>query len=185
MHPDRFFERLDSRIKLRINKPLDGEEIEKMGGKKLETEEDNVVATYVQKESEGKYRCTECTKLFKGEEFVKKHVRLKHPNLLESVKADVDLFNTFVRDPHKMSSNTTTTTSTTTVGGGGNRIDNYQQSSYHQRNSYGGGGASNGGGGYNDRRSGGFAPRGGYNDRRSGGYGGGAPRPPPPRGDAR
>lgn len=54
--------------------------------------------TYVKHEDEGKFRCKECVKLFKGAEFVKKHVPNKHPELLQPLDT-VLWFNNFVLDP--------------------------------------------------------------------------------------
>ncbi|KAJ3165723.1 hypothetical protein HDU88_003916 [Geranomyces variabilis] len=96
-----FCDKLDARIDVRINKPLDGPAITKMGGMLLETELEVFLAKKVKKEAEGKFRCTECSKLFKGEEFVKKHIRTKHPEVIMPIAKEVEFFNTYVRDPTK------------------------------------------------------------------------------------
>ncbi|KAJ3158093.1 hypothetical protein HDU86_003045 [Geranomyces michiganensis] len=96
-----FCDKLDARIDVRINKPLDGPAITKMGGMLLETELEVFLAKKVKKEAEGKFRCTECSKLFKGEEFVKKHIRAKHPEVIMPITKEVEFFNTYVRDPTK------------------------------------------------------------------------------------
>jgi hypothetical protein len=36
-----------------------------------------------------KFRCKLCGKLFKGQEFVRKHINLKHNDKLEEVRAEV------------------------------------------------------------------------------------------------
>ncbi|EPZ33573.1 hypothetical protein ROZALSC1DRAFT_28224 [Rozella allomycis CSF55] len=47
-------------------------------------------------EAEEKYRCAICPKLFKGEEFTRKHLLSKHvPEYVESLKA----FNAYIKDP--------------------------------------------------------------------------------------
>jgi hypothetical protein len=52
----------------------------------------------IKHEDEGKFRCKECSKLFKAAEFVKKHVPNKHPELLKPLDT-VRFFNNFVLDP--------------------------------------------------------------------------------------
>ncbi|KAJ3088558.1 hypothetical protein HK102_008491, partial [Quaeritorhiza haematococci] len=99
---EKFFERLDTRISLRIRKPIEGEDIEKLGGKNLDDEIERMASKNVTKESEAKYRCKECAKLFKGEEYVKKHIRGKHPTLVQKVKEDVEFFNAYVRDLNRV-----------------------------------------------------------------------------------
>jgi hypothetical protein len=39
----------------------------------------------------GRYRCRLCQKLFKGEPFVHKHIRLRHPTLFTDVDASLEL----------------------------------------------------------------------------------------------
>ncbi|KND02501.1 uncharacterized protein SPPG_02960 [Spizellomyces punctatus DAOM BR117] len=95
-------DRLDLRVDLRIRKPIDGPEITKLGGKSLEVELDKYLSKHVKKESEGKYRCQECSKLFKGDEFVKKHIKSKHAEVCASTKQEVEFFNNYIRDPTKV-----------------------------------------------------------------------------------
>lgn len=64
---------------------------------KVEVQETKVLTLYVRKESEQKYRCVECQKLFRGEDFCLKHLRTKHSNLIEHVKAEVDYFNLYCK----------------------------------------------------------------------------------------
>ncbi|TPX60142.1 hypothetical protein PhCBS80983_g02000 [Powellomyces hirtus] len=97
-----FLDRLDMRVDLRIRKPLDGPEITKMGGKLLEVELDKFLGKSVKKEAEGKFRCTVCSKLFKGEEFVKKHLKTKHNEITLPTRKEVEFFNNYVRDPNKV-----------------------------------------------------------------------------------
>jgi hypothetical protein len=53
---------------------------------------------------EQKFRCKvgDCTKLFKGDEFVRKHIRNKHADVLSKFERDVEFFNNYVRDPFKL-----------------------------------------------------------------------------------
>ncbi|KAI9099434.1 arsenite-resistance protein 2-domain-containing protein [Phlyctochytrium arcticum] len=95
-------DRLDSRIDLRIRKPIDGPEVVKLGGKSSEAELDKFLAKHVKKETEGKYRCLECSKLFKGDDFVKKHIKVKHQTVGSEIKPEVEYFNNYIRDPTKI-----------------------------------------------------------------------------------
>ncbi|KAJ3397826.1 hypothetical protein HDU92_002498 [Lobulomyces angularis] len=99
---DKFLEKLDMKIQLRINKPFDGEDVVKMGGRNFEEEAEKEADNNIIKESEAKFRCKVCQKLFKGEEFVKKHVRAKHQNLFDDLTLQIQFFNAFARDPNKI-----------------------------------------------------------------------------------
>lgn len=48
-----------------------------------------------------KYRCKvpECTKLFKGTDFWRKHVEKRHPEFYARVVSDIELVNTYILDP--------------------------------------------------------------------------------------
>ncbi|KAJ3108590.1 hypothetical protein HDU96_007479 [Phlyctochytrium bullatum] len=103
----RISERLDSRVALRtlILSPgsWGGEELEKLGGKNPEAEIDSMLnQKFIAKIEAEKYRCKDCTKLFKGEEFVRKHIRLKHPEIVKTLRVDVDFYNAYVRDPNRV-----------------------------------------------------------------------------------
>lgn len=56
---------------------------------------------FVKQEDINKYRCKvpECTKLFKGTDFWRKHVEKRHPEWYERIRAEVELVNTYVLDP--------------------------------------------------------------------------------------
>mmetsp|Transcript_34343 Transcript_34343/g.55549 ORF Transcript_34343/g.55549 Transcript_34343/m.55549 type:complete len:346 (+) Transcript_34343:1541-2578(+) len=52
-----------------------------------------------------KYRCALCTKLFRGPEFVRKHISLKHETNIAGVKTKARLeqfFNNYANDPNRM-----------------------------------------------------------------------------------
>ncbi|KAI9202777.1 uncharacterized protein BJ171DRAFT_166970 [Polychytrium aggregatum] len=98
-------EKIDQRIQLRITKPEDGTQVEKLGGKSIESAIDKVADEYIMKVDEGKYRCRECQKLFKGDEFVRKHIKGKHPQLTEKPRLETLFFNAYIRDPNKVQSN--------------------------------------------------------------------------------
>ncbi|RKO92251.1 hypothetical protein BDK51DRAFT_15847, partial [Blyttiomyces helicus] len=93
--------KLDTRVQLRITKPIDGAEILKQGGRSVEAAVDKALSGHVAKEGPGKYRCKECNKLFKGEEYVKKHLKAKHGTLATDAEAEATFFNCFMRDPCK------------------------------------------------------------------------------------
>ena len=66
-------------------------DVKKLGGKPVEEGLDEELKKYVKQEDEAKFRCKvpECTKLFKGEIFWRKHVEKRHPEWFESIKNDV------------------------------------------------------------------------------------------------
>ncbi|KAJ3303671.1 hypothetical protein HDV03_003645 [Kappamyces sp. JEL0829] len=53
------------------------------------------LSLYIRKEDETKFRCTECQKLFRGDDFVRKHIKTKHPHLVAHIAGDVEFFNFF------------------------------------------------------------------------------------------
>lgn len=66
-------------------------DVKKLGGKPIEEGLDEELKKFVKQEDEAKFRCKvpECTKLFKGEVFWRKHVEKRHPEWFESIKKDV------------------------------------------------------------------------------------------------
>jgi hypothetical protein len=95
--------KIDSRIDLRINlSNLSDDKITQLGGRSLTRVVDSFLASYVKKESETKHRCVECQKLFKGDEYVKKHLKIKHPELVKSITTDTVMFNAYILDPSKI-----------------------------------------------------------------------------------
>ena len=69
-------------------------DVKKLGGKPLEEGLDEELKKFVKQEDESKFRCKvpECTKLFKGESFWRKHVEKRHVEWYDSIKTDVSLF---------------------------------------------------------------------------------------------
>ncbi|PIA18865.1 hypothetical protein COEREDRAFT_69433 [Coemansia reversa NRRL 1564] len=109
--------------------PLEGERLYKEGGKSLEREIDNVLDTHIKQLDEGRYRCLLCTKLFKGDAFVRKHIRNKHPEAVpDTLVHEISFFNNFVREaPHFVQLGTGGTLPSVGVmghGGGGGMRDN-------------------------------------------------------------
>jgi len=95
-------------------------DLKKLGGKPPEEGLEEELAKFVKQEDENKWRCKapipECTKLFKGHNFWRKHVDKRHSEWLEKLKRDVsfriaksmgtqlilfqiELVNTYVLDP--------------------------------------------------------------------------------------
>ena len=66
-------------------------DIKKLGGKPLEEGVNEELGKYVKQEDESKFRCKvpECTKLFKGENFWRKHVEKRHEEWYNSIRTDV------------------------------------------------------------------------------------------------
>lgn len=54
------------------------------------------------KEHESKYKCQvgDCTKAFKGFDYVEKHILSKHPEETERIKGEVEYYNNYVCDPN-------------------------------------------------------------------------------------
>jgi hypothetical protein len=78
--------------------------LQKIGGKPVEDYIAAEVLKYVKQEDEGKYRCRvqQCTKLFKAEEFWKKHLEKKHTEWLHGIELDAQLVNAYVSDPTRV-----------------------------------------------------------------------------------
>lgn len=72
---------------------LDPESVDlrKLGGRPVEEALEEELGKYVKQEDESKFRCKvpECTKLFKGHNFWRKHVEKRHAEFHENVKRDV------------------------------------------------------------------------------------------------
>jgi len=76
-------------------------DIKKLGGKPQEEALEDELNRFVKQEDESKWRCKvpECTKLFKGHNFWRKHVEKRHTEWFEQKKKDVALVNSYVMDP--------------------------------------------------------------------------------------
>ena len=66
-------------------------DVKKLGGKPIEEGLDEELKKFVKQEDEAKFRCKvpECTKLFKGEVFWRKHVEKRHPDWFDGIKKEV------------------------------------------------------------------------------------------------
>ncbi|KAI9694594.1 MAG: hypothetical protein M1822_000210 [Bathelium mastoideum] len=76
-------------------------DLKKIGGKAPEEGLEEELSKFVKQEDEAKFRCKvpECTKLFKGENFWRKHVEKRHTEWFEKLKQEIDLVNAYVLDP--------------------------------------------------------------------------------------
>lgn len=68
-------------------------DLKKLGGKPLEEGLDEELKKYVKQEDESKFRCKvpDCTKLFKGDVFWRKHVEKRHDQWYNNIKTDVSV----------------------------------------------------------------------------------------------
>ncbi|KAF9410813.1 hypothetical protein BGZ94_001523 [Podila epigama] len=90
---------LEQKINLRLRPPTD-EEIVKLGGKSMEKNILKFLQGKTQQDEPTKWRCKICTKPFRGEEFVHKHIRTKHPDEVKAVENNIQLFNNYILDPN-------------------------------------------------------------------------------------
>lgn len=69
----------------------DAVDLVKLGGRPLDDALDEELKKFVKQEDESKYRCRvpDCTKLFKGETFWRKHVEKRHAEWYEKLKKEV------------------------------------------------------------------------------------------------
>ncbi|CAG8555537.1 8571_t:CDS:2, partial [Ambispora leptoticha] len=91
---------LENKIDIKLNPEIALSKIQKLGGKNLETERDAFLETNtVEMEPGVKFRCSICGKLFKGQEFVRKHICLKHADKVKSLENEITFLNNYVMDP--------------------------------------------------------------------------------------
>ncbi|KAF9100388.1 hypothetical protein BGX29_006639 [Mortierella sp. GBA35] len=90
---------LEQKLNLKIKPPSD-EEIVKLGGKSLEKAILKYLQGKTQQDEPTKWRCKICTKPFRGEEFVHKHIRTKHPDEIKTIEDEILLFNNYILDPN-------------------------------------------------------------------------------------
>ncbi|KAI1922615.1 hypothetical protein LOZ12_004575 [Ophidiomyces ophidiicola] len=80
-------------------------DLKKLGGKPVEDALEEELNRFVKQEDEAKFRCKvpECTKLFKGQHFWRKHVEKRHPEWFSDVQNELALVNAYVLDPAHIS----------------------------------------------------------------------------------
>jgi hypothetical protein len=75
---------------------LDPESVDlrKIGGKPVEDGLEEELSKFVKQEDESKYRCKvpDCTKLFKGQVFWRKHIEKRHEEFYSKIKQEVSLY---------------------------------------------------------------------------------------------
>ncbi|KAF2226602.1 hypothetical protein BDZ85DRAFT_230087 [Elsinoe ampelina] len=90
----------------KINQVLEPEnaDLRKMGGAPIEEALEQELNKFVKQEDAAKYRCKvpECTKLFKGVDFWRKHVEKRHPEWYAKTKEDLETINRYVLDPSRL-----------------------------------------------------------------------------------
>lgn len=92
---ERWVENLD----LRVRGLLEEVDVIEYGGRDIEDESKRLSAPYIKQEEAVKYRCKQCSKLFRAPEFVIKHLSSKHPEIFKDKLDEFVLFNAFVLDP--------------------------------------------------------------------------------------
>ncbi|KAF9362181.1 hypothetical protein BGX34_006659 [Mortierella sp. NVP85] len=90
---------LEQKLNLKLKPPSD-EEIVKLGGKSYEKGIYKFMQGKTQQDEATKWRCKICTKPFRGEEFVHKHIRVKHPEDVKVIENNILLFNNYILDPN-------------------------------------------------------------------------------------
>ncbi|KAL6071930.1 splicing factor 1 isoform X1 [Balamuthia mandrillaris] len=99
---------LDAKITSLLESPPDPDIY--TGKKVVEEKTEEFLNDHVVKQDEEKYRCAirECSKLFCGANFVKKHLRLKHSDLLKQAiekATESQYFNNYMNDPRRIEPN--------------------------------------------------------------------------------
>ncbi|KAL9090786.1 MAG: hypothetical protein Q9159_001842 [Coniocarpon cinnabarinum] len=182
----------------------------KLGGRPLDDALEEELKKFVKQEDEAKFRCKvpDCAKLFKGENFWRKHVEKRHAEWYETLRKELNEINLYVLDPaHLQPARSDATSnghfSTNSHGPGGTprgfSLQNMgmpmQAGFMNSMSAFGGmplmgmsGTGLDGGAGPSRRMGGRYAQRSGPYDR-SGRLGGGGRRPgggnrggPPPQG---
>jgi len=74
------------------------ERAEKLGKKKEEDEFENFIKANTQELAKDKWLCPLSGKKFRGPEFIRKHIVMKHAEHVENVKSEVKYFNNYIYD---------------------------------------------------------------------------------------
>ncbi|KAI9295272.1 hypothetical protein K502DRAFT_365125 [Neoconidiobolus thromboides FSU 785] len=103
---DIWVEQLDTKIERKLINEDDYSEIEKIGGINVKKITEEIIDSkgYVEELTESKHKCKICNKLFKGREYVKKHILSKH---MDALNTEVSLmnysyYNNYIRDPNRI-----------------------------------------------------------------------------------
>lgn len=76
----------------------------KLGAKPLDEAIEHKIESHIKQEDEKRFRCSvnDCKKLFKGPEFVKKHIEKRHSEWLDEGKKEFVLLNNYVLDTSRV-----------------------------------------------------------------------------------
>jgi len=74
------------------------DEADKLGKKNEETEVENFIKANTQELAKDKWLCPLSGKKFRGPEFIRKHILMKHNDNVDNVKMEVQFFNNYVYD---------------------------------------------------------------------------------------
>lgn len=96
---ERWLEWLDSKLAVLLRR--DEVDPRDYGGKSYDEELTKACEPHIKQEDEGKYRCKQCSKLFKAVGFVEKHIANKHSDAIKQLE-ELPYFNNFALDPHRM-----------------------------------------------------------------------------------
>ncbi|KAF3481884.1 mucin-like protein 1 [Arthroderma uncinatum] len=80
-------------------------DLKKLGGKPVDEAVEEELARFVKQEDESKFRCKvpECTKLFKAQNFWRKHVKKRHEEWFAEIQNELALVNAYALDPAHIS----------------------------------------------------------------------------------
>jgi len=106
---------------LAIKEDLTEKEMMALGGKMDDEEVEKFILLNSQELSKDKWLCPLSGKKFKGPEFIRKHLMSKFIDRVEQVKADVQYFNNYLRDPKRPQLPEKSKANRPSSGGGGNR----------------------------------------------------------------
>lgn len=83
---------------LKDEEVADDEEAEKLGKKNEEVEVENFIKANTQELAKDKWLCPLSGKKFRGPEFIRKHIIMKHVENVDNVKTEVKYFNNYIYD---------------------------------------------------------------------------------------
>ncbi|KAG9298191.1 hypothetical protein G9A89_002679 [Geosiphon pyriformis] len=94
---------LEHKIDIKLDPSPTLAKVHKLGGKNLDSERDNFLdINTIEMDPGVKFRCAICGKLFKGQEYVRKHIGLKHADKVKNLENEVNFLNNYVIDPHHL-----------------------------------------------------------------------------------
>ncbi|CCJ29907.1 unnamed protein product [Pneumocystis jirovecii] len=90
--------------KMKIFLEPDKADLVKLGAKPFDEAVESKIESHIKQEDEKRFRCSvnDCKKLFKGPEFVKKHIEKRHSEWLNEAKKEFTLLNNYVLDTSRV-----------------------------------------------------------------------------------